>query len=238
MLGRIALVPLSAGFGVLLLYLLTLQAPQNIALKFPSSLEDLKLMSGTLNLFKTNHPTYVLLLFCSAYIFKQTFAVPGSVFLNILAGALYGTWPGFILCSVLSGTGASLCYILANLVGSEAARFYFPERISSFEKKLEENQAELPFFLLFLRLFPMSPNWALNMASGVLGVPLHLFFLSVFFGLMPYNYLCVTSGAILADIRDLADIMSWANMGRSAVAAAVALVPSILIKYRSNNKKR
>ena len=26
--------------------------------------------------------------------------------------------------------------------------------------------------------------------------------------------------------------------GRSAVAAAVALVPSILIKYRSNNKKR
>lgn len=126
-------------------------------------------MSGTLNLFKTNHPTYVLLLFCSAYIFKQTFAVPGSVFLNILAGALYGTWPGFILCSVLSGTGASLCYILANLVGSEAARFYFPERISSFEKKLEENQAELPFFLLFLRLFPMSPNWALNMASGVLG---------------------------------------------------------------------
>ena len=126
-------------------------------------------MSGTLNLFKTNHPTYVLLLFCSAYIFKQTFAVPGSVFLNILAGALYGTWPGFILCSVLSGTGASLCYIMANLVGSEAARFYFPERISSFEKKLEENQAELPFFLLFLRLFPMSPNWALNMASGVLG---------------------------------------------------------------------
>ena len=33
MLGRIALVPLSAGFGVLLLYLLTLQAPEVINIK-------------------------------------------------------------------------------------------------------------------------------------------------------------------------------------------------------------
>ena len=67
-----------------------------------------------------------------------------------------------------------MCYLLANLGGSEAARFYCPARISSFEKKLEENKAELPFFLLFLRLFPMSPNWALNMASGVLGKKIFL----------------------------------------------------------------
>jgi hypothetical protein len=30
------------------------------------------------------HGTYVLILFSSAYLFKQTFAVPGSVFLNVL----------------------------------------------------------------------------------------------------------------------------------------------------------
>ena len=55
---------------------------------------------------------------------------------------------------------------------------------------------------------------ALNMASGVLGVPIHLFFVSVLIGLMPYNYLCVTSGAILSEINDLADIVSWSNMAR------------------------
>ena len=46
-----------------------------------------------------------------------------------------------------------------------------------------------------------------------LGVPLHLFFLSVLVGLMPYNYLCVTSGVILADISDVSDILSWTNLG-------------------------
>ena len=118
---------------------------------------------------------------------------------------------------------------------------WFPKKLESFKLRLEENKAELPFFLLFLRLFPMSPNWyemeirkqlgllfisserwghsnnslrALNMASGVLGVPIHLFFFSVLFGLMPYNYLCVTSGAILSEINDLGDVMSWSNMAR------------------------
>ena len=38
------------------------------------------------------------------------------------------------------------------------------------------------FFLLFLRLFPMSPNWFLNMASPILNIPIHLFFMSVFIG--------------------------------------------------------
>ena len=54
-------------------------------------------------------------------------------------------------------------------MGQDAALKYFPERVQIFSDKLEENKQELPYFLLFLRLFPMSPNWALNMASGVLG---------------------------------------------------------------------
>ena len=45
------------------------------------------------------------------------------------------------------------------LVGERAVAAWFPEKLESFKRRLEENKAELPFFLLFLRLFPMSPNW-------------------------------------------------------------------------------
>ena len=48
--------------------------------------------------------------------------------------------------------------------------------------QVKENQDGLFFFLLFLRLFPMSPNWFLNMAAPILNIPVHLFFLSVFVG--------------------------------------------------------
>ena len=225
---KLVLVPLAVVSNLVLLYITLQFAPEDGGggrLSFPSSLEDIRELSVLLNNYSKNNPTYVLVLFSMAYLFKQTFAVPGSVFLNVLSGAIFGPGLGFLLCSSLTAVGASLCYLLARAVGKDAALKYFPERVQTFGYKLEENKQELPFFLLFLRLFPMSPNWALNMASGVLGnirsartsltliqplsltpgVPLHLFFFSVFFGLMPYNYLCVTSGVILSEIKTVRD---------------------------------
>ena len=38
------------------------------------------------------------------------------------------------------------------------------------------------FFLLSLRLFPVTPNWFLNMASPIVGIPILPFFISVFIG--------------------------------------------------------
>ena len=169
---KLVLVPLAVVSNLVLLYITLQFAPEDGGggrLSFPSSLEDIRELSVLLNNYSKNNPTYVLVLFSMAYLFKQTFAVPGSVFLNVLSGAIFGPWLGFLLCSSLTAVGASLCYLLARAVGKDAALKYFPERVQTFGYKLEENKQELPFFLLFLRLFPMSPNWALNMASGVLG---------------------------------------------------------------------
>ena len=70
--------------------------------------------------------------------------MPGSVFLNILAGALYGVWQGFLMCCLLTACGASQCYLLARLVGANTAQHYFPEKIASFKAKLDENRVR-PF---------------------------------------------------------------------------------------------
>jgi len=236
---KLLLVPLAVLTNLVVLYITVQFAPEGGGerLSFPSSLEDIRSLSALLNDYNRSHPTYVLLLFSMAYLFKQTFAVPGSVFLNVLAGAIFGTGLGFLLCCSLTAAGASLCYLLARTVGKDAALQYFPDRVETFGLKLEENKQELPFFLLFLRLFPMSPNWALNMASGVLGVPLHLFFFSVFFGLMPYNYLCVTSGVILSQIKTVGDILSWSNMGRYATIALAALLPTVIMRLRRRRQK-
>ena len=172
MVKKLLLVPLAIVLNLALLYIIVQFAPDTYGennLSFPSSLDDIRKLAIILNNYNTNHPHYVLLLFSLAYVFKQTFAVPGSVFLNVLAGAIFGSGAGFLLCCCLTACGASLCYLLARAVGKDVAMKYFPERVQIFGTKLEENKQELPYFLLFLRLFPMSPNWALNMASGVLG---------------------------------------------------------------------
>ncbi len=51
------------------------------ALAFPSNMAELVNLADLLNTYKKDNAGYVTLLFSSAYVFKQTFAIPGSVFL-------------------------------------------------------------------------------------------------------------------------------------------------------------
>jgi len=48
--------------------------------------------------------------------------------------------------------------------------------------QVEENRSCLFFFLLFLRLFPMTPNWFLNLSAPILNIPVSQFFFSVLIG--------------------------------------------------------
>jgi len=50
-------------------------------LQFPSNIDELKVVADILSCYTRSHHLYVLILFCCAYIYKQTFAIPGSVFL-------------------------------------------------------------------------------------------------------------------------------------------------------------
>ncbi|XP_058247198.1 transmembrane protein 41A-A isoform X1 [Hemibagrus wyckioides] len=153
-----------------------------IGLKFPSDLQELKQMAGLLQHYKKEHSGFVLLLFSSAYLYKQAFAIPGSSLLNILAGALFGPWLGLVLCCVLTTVGASVCFLLSHFFGKQHIVRIFPDRVAQLQRKVEENRSSLFFFLLFLRLFPISPNWFLNMSSPIFNIPLAHFSLSVLIG--------------------------------------------------------
>lgn len=58
-------------------------------LHFPSDLEDLKSLANLLKQYRKDNFGYVILLFCSAYLYKQTFAIPGSVFMVSVLFLLY-----------------------------------------------------------------------------------------------------------------------------------------------------
>lgn len=49
--------------------------------QFPTNLDELRALSAQLATLNRDHPLFVLAFFASAYLYKQTFAIPGSVFL-------------------------------------------------------------------------------------------------------------------------------------------------------------
>ena len=113
------------------LFFLVTQVPEFIPemdfdqqlIKFPRDLEELKILTNLISKMTNTHVGYyyVLVLFSSAYLFKQTFAIPGSVFLNLLAGAIFGLSFGFCLTCILTACGATCCYLMAKFVGRNTA---------------------------------------------------------------------------------------------------------------------
>ncbi|KAM9851294.1 transmembrane protein 41A-A [Aulostomus maculatus] len=205
-------------------------------LKFPSDLEELRELAELLQFYKTEHTGYVLLLFCSAYLYKQSFAIPGSSFLNILAGAIFGLYEGLLLACVLTTVGSTMCYLLSLAFGKRYIVNLFPDKVSKLQRKVEENQDCLFFFLLFLRFFPMSPNWFLNMSAPIVNIPITFFFCSVFIGLLPYNFICVQTGVMLSEVSSLDDLFSWERLVQLLAIACMALLPGALIRRYSQQR--
>lgn len=233
--GSIVWVPISFLLSAAVLYFLSVNLPEHVgtdrsALKFPRNLEELTALASLLKDYKSDNIEYVLLLYCSAYLFKQTYAIPGSFFMNLLGGALFGSWSSFPLVCLLTASGATCCYLLSKYFGKSYIMHYFPDKVQLLQSKVHDNMDSLFFFLLFVRLFPMSPNWFLNMASPILDIPVHLFFVSVFIGLMPYNFICVQTGTMLTEIDSLDDIFTMATTAKLLGIAMVALLPGLLIK--------
>uniref|UniRef100_A0A8C6UPE1 Transmembrane protein 41aa n=1 Tax=Neogobius melanostomus TaxID=47308 RepID=A0A8C6UPE1_9GOBI len=205
-------------------------------LKFPSDLEELRELAELLQFYKTEHTGYVLLLFCSAYLYKQSFAIPGSSFLNILAGAIFGLYDGLFLACLLTTVGSTLCYLLSQAFGKRYIVNFFPDKVSALQKKVEDNRDCLFFFLLFLRFFPMTPNWFLNMSAPIVNIPITFFFSSVFIGLLPYNFICVQTGVMLSELTSLDDLFSWDRLLQLLAIACVALLPGALIRRFSQSR--
>ncbi|XP_054879410.1 transmembrane protein 41A-B-like [Poeciliopsis prolifica] len=198
-------------------------------LKFPSDLKSLQELAKTLKFYKTENYSYVLLLFCSAYLYKQSFAIPGSSFLNMLGGAIFGPWVGLMLTCLLATFGSTFCFLLSSAFGKQYVVHFFPEKVALLQMKVEENRSSLFFFLLFLRFFPMTPNWFLNITCPVLNIPLSIFFFSVLIGLIPYNFICVRTGSVLSQLSSLDDIFSWGTLAQLLAIALMALLPGALI---------
>lgn len=221
------------------LYFLAINLPKNnfssFQLKFPKSFQELHQLAELLNAYNQTNYYLVLLLFSSAYLYKQTFAIPGSVFLNILAGALYGPIYGTLITSIFSGIGASCCYLFSKHIFGVIINHYFHEKVTTIRNTIEKQKKLGSLFnvLISLRFFPMSPNWLMNMSAPLCGVPLNLFFSSVFIGLIPYNFICAQAGNVVSQIKRVDDLLTWNVIFSFVVMAIVAMVP-VIFKNRKN----
>ena len=176
---------------------------KEILYRIPRTGKELNDIALVIKSYSESNYYEVMAAFCCLYVFLQTFAIPGAIFLSILSGALFGGIEGFTLVCICATSGATICYWLSWVLGKAIIVRVIPGMIIKFSEKLREQRGNLFWYLLFLRITPLLPNWFINISSPILDIPLKYFVWATFFGLMPLNIVHCRTGLILSEVNQV-----------------------------------
>jgi len=223
------------GLGLFGVYL-SMPAEDYSFLKLPHTLEELKILRDNLESYTTDYTIQVLVGYCMVYIFMQTFMIPGTIFMSLLAGALFGVIRGVALVVFAATAGASSCYFLSYLVGRPLAVSLWPDKLTFFQAQVAKRRQKLLNYMLFLRVTPTLPNTFINFASPIVDVPYHIFFFATLVGLIPAAYVTVKAGIVLGDLRSLGDLYDFQSIATLFFIGIISVTPTLLGKNESTEE--
>ncbi|KAK4741059.1 hypothetical protein SAY87_024647 [Trapa incisa] len=217
------------------LYCIYLTMPSSVydKLKLPRSISDLRTLKDHLITYAEDYPAQFILGYCSTYIFMQTFMIPGTIFMSLLAGALFGVIRGLFLVVFNATAGACSCYFLSKLIGRPLVIWLWPEKLRFFQAEIAKRREKLLNYMLFLRVTPTLPNLFINLASPIVDVPFHVFFSATLIGLLPAAYITVRAGLALGDLKSVKDLYDFKTLFVLFLIGSLIILPTVLKRKRT-----
>ncbi len=135
-----------------------------------------------LKAFVAEHLIAAVAIYMAVYIVTVALSLPGAAILSIMGGFLFGWALSAPITVVAATAGAIIVFqIVKTSLGAVVA-----ERAGPFAKKLSAGFAEDAFnYLLFLRLVPAFPFFAVNAVAGLCRVNLKTFIAATIIGIIP-----------------------------------------------------
>lgn len=204
-------------------------------LKLPTTMDDAKALGIVLSRYTDTHYYQVLVAYFSTYVFLQSFAIPGSIFLSILSGFLFPFPTALFFVCLSSASGASFCYLLSYLVGRRLVWRHFPGRAAEWSSHVQRNRDHLLNYMIFLRITPFLPNWFINITAPVINVPLAPFFFGTFLGVAPPSFVAIKAGITIQQLTSSRETVTYTSLLVMAVLAVISLLP-VIFKDRLRKK--
>jgi uncharacterized membrane protein YdjX (TVP38/TMEM64 family) len=123
--------------------------------------------------------------FTLAYAALTALSVPGAMLMTLAAGFLFGPWLGgtYALIGATCGAGAVFLAARTGLAG-------LVDRAGPRVQRLKVRfRADAFSYLLCLRLVPIFPFWLVNLAAGATNMPLSVYLIATFVGMIPGTFI-------------------------------------------------
>jgi uncharacterized membrane protein YdjX (TVP38/TMEM64 family) len=164
--------------------------------------------------------------YVAGYALVVALSVPGAAVLSVSGGFLFGTWLGTGLSVTGATIGATLIFLLARRVFGEDALAKHGPRAERLAAALRRDAA---VYMLALRLTPLVPFFLVNLVPAFVGVPVAVYVVTTFVGILPgamvYNLAGAGVGAVLDEggTLSLASIMTPELIGALVLLALLSL---------------
>ena len=188
------------------------------------SFEIIKNTYQDIKLLVAKNYYFYFIIFFIIYVVVTAFALPISLLKTLLAGALFGFWPGLILVSFASSIGSTFCFLFSRF----ALRAYVQKRFNNYLEKINKGIEEDGWlYLLFLRLSPVFPFFIINLVFGLTKMKTFQFYLVSQVGMFIGTAIFVNAGAQIGSINSIEEILTT----KIIISLTLIGIFPLIIKY-------
>jgi uncharacterized membrane protein YdjX (TVP38/TMEM64 family) len=194
--------------------------------------------------FVAAHYVQAVSIFLVLYVLFVALSLPGAIWLTVAGGFLFGAFVGTILAVIAATIGASLLFLATKTSLGDYLRAHAGPWLAKVERGFADNQWS---YLLMMRLFPAIPFFIANLIPAFLGVPLPVFIVTTFVGIIPATAIFTTIGAGLGSVLETGVDLSLSSLLTPqvkgalvglAILAAVPVVVKFLRRRRASPRDR
>ena len=201
------------------------------------TLDTLRDNRAALSTFVQSHGVAAAVGFVLAYAGVVALSLPGATIMTLAGGFLFGVPLGAPLTVIGATLGATLLFIIARSALGDVLR----ERAGPFLARMADGFRKDAFsYLLFLRLVPAFPFWAVNLAPALLGMRLLTYVAATALGIIPGTTVFSAFGASLGQIFDaggevhLKDVFSPTLISALVGLGILSLLPIAIRHLRAS----
>jgi uncharacterized membrane protein YdjX (TVP38/TMEM64 family) len=178
------------------------------------------------------------LAYMAAYAIVVALSLPAGAVLTLAGGLLFGVPWGIVFTVIGATLGATLVFLVARSAFGDTLK----SKAGPFLAKMADGFQKDSFnYLLFLRLVPVFPFWAVNLAPALFGMRLWPYVIATVIGIVPGTSVFSAFGAGLGDIFDRgAEVSVKSVLSPTLLAAlvglgALSLLPIVIRRFRGES---
>ena len=147
------------------------------------------------------------------------------------SGAIFGAVTGTAYAVIGATCGAAIAFLLVRYLLHDFVERKLGKRLEEINREMDRSGFN---YLLFLRLVPLFPFFAVNLAAALTRLRFPTFIIGTLIGIIPGGFVYANAGASLSSIETLGDVASPRVIGAFILLGVFSLVPVVYRKTRGN----